>query len=447
MALPSSGKITLDNVRAELGRGSISLGHESVRTLANKPIGPIKLSDLYGKIFLGKVPRNGLVLEYLFNEAQGAAAIVNSADANGKFGNGVKINTPVMSPGKLGMGRYTGSLTAMRAGKLPAGDLTVSFDMYANDTASTSQAKYLIADFNSTGTNVSSRLALGLYGGYWSLIIGDGTTATFDTSRLHGLTLGKWYRITLTFTGNTVRLFVDSVLSQTWTGVVARSASVAPNNFAFGCGGDWLGNGGFFNGFMSRCRIWDRILTDDEIFDYSRESPAHDSGWNPADKGSNAELSMDNRVLRPVGAHSARGKISKSSGKHMYEMVFGVNNLALFGIGTAAATLAYYPGRDVNGWGYWAYNGAKFNNRSDSGAAYGSAAAIGDVIGVAVDLDFGTLTFYKNGVSMGVAYTGLQGKTVFPMGGSGTESPGTQMFMNTGEFGFAYPIAGFLPWT
>ena len=50
MALPSSGSLSFDQIRAELnGSGAISLGDSNVRGLAGKSSGPISFSDLRGK--------------------------------------------------------------------------------------------------------------------------------------------------------------------------------------------------------------------------------------------------------------------------------------------------------------------------------------------------------------------------------------------------------------
>jgi hypothetical protein len=50
MALQTSGPISLDDIRQELGiSGAISLNDPEVRLLAGKPSGPISLSDFYGK--------------------------------------------------------------------------------------------------------------------------------------------------------------------------------------------------------------------------------------------------------------------------------------------------------------------------------------------------------------------------------------------------------------
>lgn len=50
MPLPTTGRITLGDVRNELNKtGPISLGSSEVRNLAGKASGIIKMSDLYGK--------------------------------------------------------------------------------------------------------------------------------------------------------------------------------------------------------------------------------------------------------------------------------------------------------------------------------------------------------------------------------------------------------------
>ena len=51
-------------------------------------------------------------------------------------------------------------------------------------------------------------------------------------------------------------------------------------------------------------------------------------------------------------------------------------------------------------------NGQKYG-QDGFGYSYGNTYTTNDVIGVAIDLDNGTLTFYKNGTSQGVAFTDL----------------------------------------
>lgn len=77
--LPSSGKITCGNVRSELGlNGTISLGSAEVRSLACKPNGIIKMSDLYGK---SKAPLTITVTktnEYNYNQSPSTLKVTES---------------------------------------------------------------------------------------------------------------------------------------------------------------------------------------------------------------------------------------------------------------------------------------------------------------------------------------------------------------------------------
>lgn len=92
--------------------------------------------------------------------------------------------------------------------------------------------------------------------------------------------------------------------------------------------------------------------------------------------------------------------------------------------------------------GYVYYNdGAKENN--NVGAAYGASYTTGDVIGVVIDRDAGTLTYYKNGVSQGVAYSGISAEVDFTPLFECYRSNGTTNAWgyNAGQQGLAYPNA------
>jgi hypothetical protein len=65
-----------------------------------------------------------------------------------------------------------------------------------------------------------------------------------------------------------------------------------------------------------------------------------------------------------------------------------------------------FLGGTVDSWGYLT-NGDKYTNSIN--AVYGATYTLGDVIGCAIDMDAGTVEFFKNNVSQGVAYTGLTG--------------------------------------
>jgi hypothetical protein len=133
--------------------------------------------------------------------------------------------------------------------------------------------------------------------------------------------------------------------------------------------------------------------------------------------------------------------IGMSSGKWYYEhgitALGGENSV---GIGPFAVASA--AGTTTGQYGYY-FNGNKYISGAIS--AYGASYTTGDIIGVAYDADTGSLTFYKNGVSQGVATTGITG-TMFAL--AATRSAGGQNTsdLNFGQRPFSYtPPTGFQP--
>lgn len=64
-------------------------------------------------------------------------------------------------------------------------------------------------------------------------------------------------------------------------------------------------------------------------------------------------------------------------------------------------------GQTVDGWGYYQQTGQSYTNNVLAG--YGATWTNGDIIGIAYDATAGSLTFYKNNVSQGVAFTEISG--------------------------------------
>ena len=94
---------------------------------------------------------------------------------------------------------------------------------------------------------------------------------------------------------------------------------------------------------------------------------------------------------------------------------------------------------------YYANNGQKYTG--GSGASYGASFDEGDVIGVAYDGTARTVTFYKNNVSQGTAFTGLV--TGFPNYkpaiGTGLNSETAQFRFTTANFTYT-PPTGYSEW-
>jgi hypothetical protein len=125
--------------------------------------------------------------------------------------------------------------------------------------------------------------------------------------------------------------------------------------------------------------------------------------------------------------------IGVSSGKWYSEFTINAIASGLFlGISSNPGAVDNYIGQNATSWGYL-NNGNKWTSGGSSG--YGASFTTGDVIGVALDLDAGTITFYKNGTSQGTAYSSLPTGTYFT-GVSGTTN--VSVSCNYGQRPFAY---------
>ena len=132
---------------------------------------------------------------------------------------------------------------------------------------------------------------------------------------------------------------------------------------------------------------------------------------------------LSNGNLEYAGPGSAWGSkystIGVASGKWYFE-ASPTTSGPTFMVGIVTAASPEHVG--TTGFAYYV-NGNKYNYGSVS--AYGATYTTGDIIGVAFDLDAGSITFYKNGTSQGTAFTGVA---------SGTYYPGISCFATTGAF-------------
>ena len=165
---------------------------------------------------------------------------------------------------------------------------------------------------------------------------------------------------------------------------------------------------------------------------------------NPLQLPSGPTLSNGNLdFLSYNGLFTIFSTIGISSGKWYFEATPSGSDAAyaMVGVANAFASTTDYVGANANSWGYYASNGNKYN--SGTGTAYGASYGSGDVIGAALDMDAGTLTFYKNGASQGTAFTGLTGTLFLVVGDGGTpQTPaisvnfGQRPFASTAPSGF-----------
>lgn len=167
---------------------------------------------------------------------------------------------------------------------------------------------------------------------------------------------------------------------------------------------------------------------------------------------SSTDFTSDGNLKYTVGANggytgSSFATIPMTSGKWYAEVYINAavtaqwigvcSNLATAGLGTLGSAGVRNPG-----YAYKVNTGNKCNN-DNTGTAYAASSTTGDIIGIAMDADAGSITFYKNGTSLGVAYTGMTnagGGWVF---GSDSD-PNGSFFWNFGQRPFSYtPPTGY----
>lgn len=133
-----------------------------------------------------------------------------------------------------------------------------------------------------------------------------------------------------------------------------------------------------------------------------------------------------------------------TSGKWFCEMdIVAVGVESSIGISKGALTMSTYVGASADSWGYYS-NGNKYTGGSP--IAYGTSFTTGDTIGCAFDADLGLLSFYKNGIPYGVAYSGLTSGPYFFASSGRTATSANNVYLNFGQRPWSFgPPAGFKP--
>lgn len=173
------------------------------------------------------------------------------------------------------------------------------------------------------------------------------------------------------------------------------------------------------------------------------------AGWSPTDKDANWRVSSARRYAMQYASDvwgMVRGSVSRNTGVRYFEIAIksylvGATTISMV-VGVASATHPLTKlGDTAAGWGY-ASNQFKRNNNTE--VAYGAGYTAGDTIGVLVDFTAGSIEFFKNGVSQGIA---------FPSGVMGVLYPACSAYrkdyveLNLDAPNFVYPIpSGAVSW-
>jgi hypothetical protein len=101
-------------------------------------------------------------------------------------------------------------------------------------------------------------------------------------------------------------------------------------------------------------------------------------------------------------------EIDLTAGKHYWEVELLSESVSNIFIGISRHNLAptgsYWSRGCTDGWFIRAYNGSLCGNGKQQGADCAGVYKQGDRVGVLLDLDIGSLRFFKNGVQHGPGY-------------------------------------------
>jgi hypothetical protein len=131
---------------------------------------------------------------------------------------------------------------------------------------------------------------------------------------------------------------------------------------------------------------------------------------------------------------SAYGTLAASSGKWYWEQTWSEGLVSIIcGIGNELAQVNNYPA-DTHSLGYYFGNGDIYTGISGLAGSHGTGLSVGDVLGVALDVDAGTVDFYKNGSKQGSTITHNITGHVGPL----VSSYSGKLTMNFGQRPFDY---------
>lgn len=172
------------------------------------------------------------------------------------------------------------------------------------------------------------------------------------------------------------------------------------------------------------------------------------AAWNAADMGPNIAVSNAGLTATVTSWHSTiRATQGVTSGKWYWEVTLGAGaNWPNLGVMGAAGSISGYLGQGPLGWGWCGAREVDSIGTRPSvvNGQYGAPGsfALGKTLGLALDMGIGTLTYSVNGVSQGVAFTGITGE-VFPAA-SACDYQSVDLQTNFGSAPFKYPVpAGF----
>jgi len=434
------------------------------------------------KAYAGLYGPNGVKLDFsnnataatLGNDASGMSNLLGASDAfnNGSFwapGNNASLNSGQADPFG-GLGAYTlvvgGSTanpyvsynTALVRG--PVGQVT-TFTVYALQGSVGTATIY----------NGNANGGWGIFDLVNATVLDQGVIGTgSNVSAKISTVIGNWRKCSVTVTHNTAgddRVLIYSPSTSTANGngftifragLTGGSAIPIENQYTNGTA---IANKNFTTAnFSVTAGVGDDSLVDTPT-NYGTDSGVGGEvrgnycTLNPLDCQAAANIVLSNGNLAATSMNAAaygstRSTFRSNTGKWYWECTvsaLGAGAVAYTGIWgnttvLAGSTASDYVGSTLDSFAYVS-SGQKASNTVHT--AYGAAFTVGDVIGTSFDADVGLLTFYKNGVSQGTAFSGFIPNDFYSPAFSAWKNTTTAVLdVNFGQrpFAFAAP-AGF----
>jgi hypothetical protein len=277
----------------------------------------------------------------------------------------------------------------------------------------------------------------------------NGTTSNFISGG--SIISNQWNHVAVVKNETTIILYLNGVATATSTNIISTFHNPTTTNFQIGA--DWESTQGrYFVGNIQDLRVYKGVAKYTGGFDVPKPyTPVGIATWravsdtvqnnfailNPVDSlsatTSNGNLTTNLSAITG-GYQQIKTNFAVTSGKWYWEIraiSAAASNAYMLGVSRTGFIGQYGFWGSTNGWYYYGFNGTKYNG---SGAIpYGSSYTAGDIIGIALDMDNSQLTFYKNGISQGLAFKNVTG-TISPTIGSNTTIQATINFGQNSTF-------------
>jgi hypothetical protein len=195
---------------------------------------------------------------------------------------------------------------------MPAGS-KYSFSLWFNTTY-TGTYSTLYSDHPSNGAGVGARVMAAIYqGNKFQINIANGSSQWSDNTAVDATPYldGNWHHHVVTVDGNTVKLYIDGFLLNTYTSSVTAGTAGA-QSISIGRLGDY--NGEYFPGKLDQFRIYNKTLDQTSVTKLYNETASQNSTLNIGTKGiisSQAIVNANNNAGFSIVKYKGNGNADK----------------------------------------------------------------------------------------------------------------------------------------